>query len=363
MERQTYRWMLTHLADRPDADASPLKDFRPVAESETHCTKTGIVLTSLGGVTSGEVTARGARELALTRRRQMNRLIPARRARLVRARLAELLRYERAASSLVVRHGCLRRENTPLPLRIHTSNRLTLKAKLWRPKAAGRRPAVIHLAEKTEGYRLQSNPICRALHDAGATVLDLDPRGMGPLAERWLDSVPLGEADLTYDAFLLGRPLLGTRVADVSRGVDALLRLADVDPDRIGVIGEGYGAMLALMAACLDDRILRIAEIAPLTSWSSLAWHRSYDWPVNVFLPGVLEHFDLADVRAAVAPKPLAVLGPVDHQRRSLSAATRKKEFESVERTYAESDAFRTGPGSAARLPRWVIRMLTDWRL
>jgi hypothetical protein len=56
---------------------------------------------------------------------------------------------------------------------------------------------------------------------------------------------------------------------------------------------------------------------------------------VGFILPGALEHFDLEDVRASLAPRPLLVLDPLDHVKRP----ARREEFDAVRRAYAKAGA------------------------
>ena len=77
----------------------------------------------------------------------------------------------------------------------------------------------------------------------------------------------------------------------------------------------------------------------PLTSLSSLAWNRCYDWPVSVIIPGILQKMDLEDIRASLAPRPLAIISPRDHLRQPLSPATARDEFAAVRNAYQAAKA------------------------
>lgn len=211
---------------------------------------------------------------------------------------------------------------------------------------------MVYLGRKDAGHNPFASEFCASLARSGTVVLDLDVRGMGPVAEQWLDFTPLVEGDLTYDSFLLGRPVMGMRVADVVRGVEYLLAREDVDPRRVGVHGRHYTALLALLAGCLDRRIKAVFEEEPLASWSSLAWHRDYAWGVDMVLPGALEHFDLADVRAAVAPRKLSVRRPLDHHKKPLSPPAVREEFAAARRAFAAAGAERNLVISTSLPPR-----------
>jgi cephalosporin-C deacetylase-like acetyl esterase len=339
MREQTYRWMLRWLKDVPAPAISEPDDFTPEAEPLVNCTETGIVLTSLGGRTTAELNAERARELALERRRSAAKLTLSAQSTFVRRHLAKLLRFEPSTTTPWVENGNAKSvgELRVTPMRISGEGRLWLTAHLWDKPGRDARAAIVCVFEKDAGYDPFVNATCQKFAESGAVVLDLDPIGMGPLRELWLDFVPLIEADLTYDAFLLGHPLLGLRVRDVMRGVDVLRSMKGADANDITVYGREYGALLVLFAGCLDKRITRVIEYRPLTSYSSLAWHRDYAWPVNMFLPDALRHFDLEDVRAAVAPRSLKVISPFDHLKKRLTAEQMQVEFSAVRRAYREA--------------------------
>jgi cephalosporin-C deacetylase-like acetyl esterase len=319
MQQQCFDWLARWLSvpavnhhPSPPTGADP--DLAPV--EKTFCTPTGIVLTSLGGKTTAQIIAERARELALQRKRK-----PLKNNQLA-ATVRRLLKLEPVTTALEIKTGKTRSVHNAIvtPLRIRSEREIWLTAHLWLPAdpARGRRhspllerrgpsgvqtrrrPAVIFLSEKPGSYNPLRNKTCARLAAAGQLVLDFDPRGMAPYDEVWLDSVPLLEATLNYDAILLGRPLAGMRVADVLRAVDFLWARPDVDRSRIDIYGDGYGALLALFAATVDPRITKITERNALQSYDEIVFQRDYAWPINMFVPEILLHCDLPDLRRAL---------------------------------------------------------------
>ena len=70
---------------------------------------------------------------------------------------------------------------------------------------------------------------------------------------------------------------------------------------------------------------------------------------------------NLADVRAALAPRPLATVGPLDHLKRPLTPAAAEEEFDAVRWAYRSAgaaDAVVIFPGRRTVLPPGVIRRL-----
>ncbi len=107
-------------------------------------------------------------------------------------------------------------------------------------------------------------------------------------------------------ALLLGRTLIGERAWDVSRAIDALAALPEVDASRVAVMGNSGGGTVAYYAACLDPRI------AVAMPSSSVCTYRHaigrLDHCHDNYLPGALQYFDMGDLAALIAPRPLIVV-------------------------------------------------------
>jgi len=159
------------------------------------------------------------------------------------------------------------------------------------------------------------------LAKAGYAVLAIDPRGMGETAppteatynrRDYRKFSQDSESDLFYAALRTGRTILGLRVHDVLRGVDYLETRPEVDRKRLSVIGHGAGGLLALYAAALDERIRSAACARMLVTYSAALETDLYRHRYSGFAPQALESFDLPDVAALAAPRPLLILNPVD---------------------------------------------------
>ena len=59
----------------------------------------------------------------------------------------------------------------------------------------------------------------------------------------------------SLNALLLGRTLLGERVWDVSRAIDAIEQIPELDSDRVACMGNSGGGTATYYAACMDERI------------------------------------------------------------------------------------------------------------
>jgi len=198
------------------------------------------------------------------------------------------------------------------------------------PKKQGPSPAVLFVNEGGKSADGLPEKYLEPLARAGYVVLAIDPRGMGETAPS--TEAPYNrrdyrgfsqdsEVDLFYAALRAGRTILGLRVLDVLRGVDYLATRAEVDRGRISVIGHGAGGLFALYAAALDSRIRSAACSRMLASYGSILESDLYAHRYSGFAPGALQAFDLPDVAAMVAPRPLLLLNTVDQRQERLDTA------------------------------------------
>jgi cephalosporin-C deacetylase-like acetyl esterase len=147
----------------------------------------------------------------------------------------------------------------------------------------------------------------------------VDPRGMGkttPKAPRGRDQSPFG-ADWreAYVALAIARPLLGQRAADL---LDMLAGLDSQSGDAahagFDVVGMGAAGPVVLHAALLDERGLIKSvtlERSPV-SWADVVAKGISRGQLGNVVPGVLESYDLPDLAARLAPRPLSIRAPVD---------------------------------------------------
>ena len=130
---------------------------------------------------------------------------------------------------------------------------------------------------------------------------------------------------MAYLAWFMDESLFGMRVWDALRSVEYALGRVDVAADELEVVGQGAGALWALYAAALDPRIVSVTAEHGLLSYRMLAQVDRYTHGAGIFLRGVLQHFDLPHVAAAIAPRRLTLRGPVDAMGRHGTAATRAR--------------------------------------
>lgn len=112
-------------------------------------------------------------------------------------------------------------------------------------------------------------------------------------------------------ALLLGRTMIGERVWDVSRAIDALEQMqaesiAPIDASRVGCMGNSGGGTITYFAACLDPRIsIAMPSCYVCTFADSIG---SIDHCADNYLPGALKYFEMGDLSCLIAPRPIVVV-------------------------------------------------------
>lgn len=114
-------------------------------------------------------------------------------------------------------------------------------------------------------------------------------------------------------AFAVGGGVLGEAASDVASVVNWLTQgdcgFPVVD-HRIAVIGEGSGAMVAVLVAALDARICGVAAIGGIGPHRDAICRQGL--PLRYVLPGLLQSMDMEDIVALCAPRPVLMQAAVD---------------------------------------------------
>jgi len=141
------------------------------------------------------------------------------------------------------------------------------------------------------------------------TVITVHPRGSGP-------GYPVaGSSGYNFDyqiaarTWLLGRNLLAMQAADIVAGVRYANQMFPAEP--VFVFAKGRLGPAGLLAAVLEPRISRLLLESSIQSLQGIVEAPMYHSLENAIVPGVLAHFDLADLRRLVAPRAIMEVSPV----------------------------------------------------
>ena len=186
--------------------------------------------------------------------------------------------------------------------------------------------------------------ILERLARKGYLVVAVEPRGTGLTTAQHFkeaaESHQFGflfnvETAAAYMAWFMDQSLLGMRVLDVLRGVDYALGRQDVDKRGLAAVGVGRGATWLLFAAALDKRIQAAVCDRGLVSYKSLVQADHYRYAADMFLPGVLKRFDLPQVAAAIADRPLTLLAPVGPMKQTVALRDAEIAYEWTRKVHA----------------------------
>jgi cephalosporin-C deacetylase-like acetyl esterase len=309
------------------SDQTPTLENLPLPPPQTLlCTKTGQVSTSLGGETVYSLS------------RADTPLPPRPRALTSEAALAAFRQHiateVRATAVITARPG-----SNPPGVRIITTEQesgfrletiswpsvatgVELGGQLAVPATAGRHPALLLLSPDPP-----TEADLASLASSGSLVFApemlpgpkdyISPKShlMGP----WYED--------TLRAYLVGQTLVGFRADDTLRALDWLTAQPNVDPAHIAIRGIGPMGIVALHAAVLDPRIHAVTLDHTLTTYRT-----AFDDPAprdlaQSVIPGVLQHYDLDDLIAAVAPRTVTVIDPVDGEEKPVAADAFHQQF------------------------------------
>jgi cephalosporin-C deacetylase-like acetyl esterase len=302
----TYRWLERWLHGRADDGAEP--EFDTELESELYATPTGQVSTSYPGAETVQSLNRAAAEELFAKRRA-----PGLDAAGLRALVRSRLRIADATAPPAVRPvGALDRDGYRIErIALQSAPGVTVPALVFVPGGShGRKPAVLYVHGSGKGADAAPGGDIEGLVRSGHVVLAPDPRGIG-------ESRPTSGAG-GYDAawqtlqraLLVDRTIVGMQVEDLLAAWSVLESRADVDPAAIAAVGKGHGGLLALVLAALQPNVRKLAVEGTVLSYLEIARARYHEGLTAAFVPGILGDFDLPDLAAALAPRPLWIVDP-----------------------------------------------------
>ncbi len=266
------RWMRRWLLDKDDAPVEG--DFPIHKDADLQCTRTGQVLEDFKGKSVFDLNAEHERELTKARKKLGRE---------------EMLKEVRRLLAL------------PLEIR---------KATLSQPNVLETETGIF--------LRMEENASVTLVAEGKEFAIHL--RGLSNSVRK-----PASEEREAFLALHVNRPLVGQRVLD-------LLSIVEYLGKKVNLTARGPAGVAALHAAALDSRIESLTIEGSLLSWSSVVRTPMSKGQLPNVVPGVLVWYDLPDLAALIAPRPLTIRAPLD-------AAGKPVTQEELERTYAAARA------------------------
>lgn len=166
----------------------------------------------------------------------------------------------------------------------------------------------------------------------GYAALALEQRGFGELSKNANGANCCHE--LTFQALLVGKTLLGQRLYDISNAITAVTSAFDfIDASKIGATGNSGGGTSSYYAACFDERI---KVSMPSSSFCSVtdAWGGIKHCACS-YIPNMLNYFEMADLAVMIAPRYLIAVNGIYDDIQPFEAA--KREFDRVKTIYEKA--------------------------
>lgn len=144
-------------------------------------------------------------------------------------------------------------------------------------------------------------------------------------------------AHIALNASLMGRTLIGERVWDVQRVLDAVLdEFSDaVSAEGSILMGESGGGTATYYTACLEDRFELFVPIVALCTFEDSIVSISH-CACN-YIPSIAKYFDMGDLGVLIAPKRLLIFSTTEDEWFPLNGA--KKAFDELKRAYTAHGA------------------------
>ncbi len=113
-------------------------------------------------------------------------------------------------------------------------------------------------------------------------------------------------------ASLLGRTMVRERAWDISRAIDMLETMPEIDKDHIALMGNSGGGTASYYTAALEKRIRTVMPSCAVCAFDhSVGIMRHCDCN---YIPRMIKYFDMGEIACMIAPRPLIVVaGEKDH--------------------------------------------------
>lgn len=167
-------------------------------------------------------------------------------------------------------------------------------------------------------------------------------------------------------ASLLGRTLIGERVWDVSRAIDALNEFKEIDTDKIACMGNSGGGTATYYAACMDERIkIAMPSCSVCTFDQSIGIMRHCSCN---YIPRMAKYLDMGDIACLIAPRKLVVVA--GEQDNGFHIKGSREAYSTIEKIYKKENCennCRLVVGSEGHRfyadPSWkVFNELSGWK-
>jgi len=310
-----YNWFARWLKESKE----PVRDeprVNPEPAATLYATESGNVVTSLHSETA----------FTLNKSRRVER---------TPAKIDSMLRVSRSSGPAKV----IARRQSPTTtvevLEVAPQPAIWLPAWVVAAKHASREEPVLLALDPVDSERLWFQPDAD-LPPGSPVVCAVDIRGVGALLPEYSPGHPgyaAGhrlEEGYSWGSLILGKPLVGQRVTDILAVIAAIRKHPATAGRRLRIAAAGKTAIPALFAAALDKGIEALYLSGVLTSFQDLVDSEIYQQTFANFVPGFLNHTDLPEVAASLAPRRLVLAGAVGARGDTAEADSVRRQYTSA---------------------------------
>ena len=199
---------------------------------------------------------------------------------------------------------------------VASAPKVWVPAWLFLPRGnAHTKPVVLVIEAAGRNYRWDEGGMYQALAERGYPVCAADLRGVGDMAPEIGPGDPnymrphRSEENYAWASLILGRPLLGQRVADILALVAGLRKHPALGGRPVVVAARGKMTVPAIFAAALDPNISELYLERGLVSFRSIVDTEIYDHSFANFVPDMLSAHRSSGYRGETRAAPRAARG------------------------------------------------------
>ncbi|KPL23882.1 MAG: hypothetical protein AMS23_06135 [Bacteroides sp. SM1_62] len=282
------------------------EDVEILTPEELYVTNTGQLATSLGGETVFSLNRKEAEQFyegIMESRQHMDSHLE-----LTKEHSKRLSGYHipRHNAGVVYRGSYQKKGYTIGMYALEADDGYIIPLLLVTPEGQGPFPVVIYIHPDGKEQGMASGGIIEILVNQGYMVASPDLLGIGETnPDARFPAAP------AFEALLIGRSLVGIQAGDVSRVVEFLARLPNVNKSSIQAVAVGELCPALMHAGVFEPGISGVALIEAPVSYYNITQTRLYELSLSFSwgVAGALTAYDLPDLAACIAPRKLALIG------------------------------------------------------
>lgn len=304
-----------------------------LTNEEFTITKTGQVITSLGGETIYSLNKKEAKKL-IAKITQTENIVESAKSIVgykkpqVTDKAVFTGRYENDGY-VIEKYFINGVTNSPIPFLLFIPNKVTSSP-------------IVYLNPKGKSAELDE---VEALVKQGRVVLAADLIGFGEMKQNVFSSSKFLDYGVISDPqwggpVVTGISIVGIHASDIQRLVSFLKNKNGIKNENIFAIAKGEATSALVHSAAFEKSFSKIVLIEPLGSYASVVTNQFYRVnPMYPFIPGMLNKYDLPNIEAALAPSKLLIINAKNQMGKEITSKMLGESFAVVKASYKRQNA------------------------